>query len=78
MSWFESADLYVDLQGQVKDDEGVPIRRLWKTWVYDTILAEWGHSSETVHCNDNCRLMDIVLRDDVIICASDYLLLVLH
>ncbi len=37
------------------DEDGVPIQRLWKSWAYDTILAEWGDGSEPLRRKGKVR-----------------------
>ncbi|OQS00664.1 bifunctional glutathionylspermidine amidase/glutathionylspermidine synthetase [Achlya hypogyna] len=55
-------DLSWSKTGDVLDAEGRPIRNVWKTWAWQTVIAQFEDGTEA---KDSVRVMDVMLHDQV-------------
>lgn len=55
--------------GDVIDSKGIPIRRVWKTWAWETALDQLRAelAAETEFASSQLRLVDILLHDKVMV-----------
>ncbi len=61
-------------KGNIVDSEGIPLKRVWKTWAWETALDQIRHEIEQGNAVDigwetssSPRLVDVLLRPDVMV-----------
>lgn len=69
-------DLHWDKRGRLVDDEDHPVKCVWKTWAWETVLEQLRLESEdqviappirTGHPENHVRLIDVLLRPEVLV-----------
>ncbi|MDG2916301.1 bifunctional glutathionylspermidine amidase/synthase [Bisgaard Taxon 10/6] len=68
--------LHWDTRGNLLDDDGNPVRTVWKTWAWETVLEQLREDAtgkevappiRTGYPGDTVRLIDVLLRPEVLV-----------
>ena len=51
--------------GHILDDEKKPVKYVWKTWCYTTLLSQW--NGEPLRHSGQVRVIDVCLNEDVLV-----------
>ena len=68
--------MHWDTRGNLLDDDGNPVRTVWKTWAWETVLEQLREDAtgkevappiRTGYPGDTVRLIDVLLRPEVLV-----------